>query len=102
TINGDGTLGASPQLIKPFADFTRTITGMAFEPGSTATNLRLWVSHGELGNRDMANFTGKVTLLSGADLQIVQDKIVGLPRSVKDHMNNGVAFGPDGKLYLAQ
>ena len=102
TINADGTLGGSPQVFTPFGAFTRTITGLAFEPGSTSTNLRLWVSHGALGNRDMANFTGKVTLVSGANLQTVQDKITGLPRSTKDHMNNGIAFGPDGKLYLAQ
>ena len=102
TINANGTLGGSPQVFTPFGAFSRTITGLAFEPGSTSTNLRLWVSHGALGNRDMANFTGKVTLVSGANLQTVQDKITGLPRSTKDHMNNGIAFGPDGKLYLAQ
>ena len=102
TINANGTLGGSPQVFTPFGAFSRTITGLAFEPSSTSTNLRLWVSHGALGNRDMANFTGKVTLVSGANLQTVQDKITGLPRSTKDHMNNGVAFGPDGKLYLAQ
>ncbi|MBA2625410.1 MAG: PQQ-dependent sugar dehydrogenase [Acidimicrobiia bacterium] len=28
--------------------------------------------------------------------------IVGLPRSVKDHMTNGIDFGPDGRLYVAQ
>ena len=89
-------------MFTPFGAFTRTVTGLAFEPGSTSTNLRLWVSHGTLGNRNMANFTGKVTLVSGANLQTVQDKITGLPRSTKDHMNNGVAFGPDSKLYLAQ
>ena len=33
-----------PQVFTPFGAFTRTITGLAFEPGSTATNLRLWVS----------------------------------------------------------
>ena len=31
-----------------------------------------------------------------------RDVIVGLPRSIKDHLNNGIQFGPDGKLYIAQ
>jgi glucose/arabinose dehydrogenase len=100
-ILAGGALG-TPEVITPFPAFTRTITGLAFQPGSTASNLRLWVSHGALGNRNMPNFTGKVTLLTGASLGTVQDKITGLPRSVKDHMNNGIVFGPDGKLYVAQ
>ena len=28
--------------------------------------------------------------------------LTGLPRSVKDHETNSIAFGPDGKLYLSQ
>jgi len=102
-ILAGGALG-TPDVISPFGvnSFSRTITGLAFQPGSTPSNLRLWVSHGALGNRNMANFTGKVTLLTGANLDTVQDKITGLPRSVKDHMNNGIVFGPDGRLYLAQ
>src|SRR5262249_19643854 len=30
------------------------------------------------------------------------DVVVNLPRSIRDHMNNQIAFGPDGALYLAQ
>ena len=41
-------------------------------------------------------------VLSGSTLNVVQDKITQLPRSVRDHMNNGIVFGPDGKLYIAQ
>jgi glucose/arabinose dehydrogenase len=102
-INGqNGKFSGAPFIVTPFGSFSRTITGLAIDPGSTTTNVRLWVSHGTLGNRGMADHTGKVSLLSGASLQTVADKIVQLPRSVRDHMNNGIVFGPDGKLYLAQ
>lgn len=32
----------------------------------------------------------------------MQDYVVGLPRSAKDHLSNSLAFGPDGNLYLSQ
>ncbi len=28
--------------------------------------------------------------------------VVGLPRGWKDHLNNQIAFGPDGALYFCQ
>ena len=84
------------------ASTSAPITGLAIQPGSTLTNVRLWVSHGTLGNRNMADHTGKISVLSGSSLNVVQDKITQLPRSVRDHMNNGIVFGPDGKLYIAQ
>ena len=31
-----------------------------------------------------------------------RDAVVSLPRSVRDHMTNQMAFGPDGKLYFSQ
>jgi N-acetylneuraminic acid mutarotase len=101
TVNPDGTAAGAPLEIDHWT-FQRTITGIAFDPASTPSNLKLWVSHGELGNQDMANFTGKVSVLTGSNLENMRDVIVGLPRSVADHMNNGITFGPDGRLYLAQ
>lgn len=81
--------------------YQRTILGLAFDPASTPANPILWVSHGNLGD-DQPNYTGKVSVLTGANLEDARDVIVGLPRSVHDHMNNGIVFGPDGRLYLAQ
>ena len=90
-------------MVTPFGEFTRTITGLAVEPGSTLTNLRLWVSHGTLGNRNMADHTGKITRRSaGANLQRCRTRSPACPGRSEDHMNNGIVFGPDGKLYLAQ
>jgi glucose/arabinose dehydrogenase len=106
-INGqNGKFSAGPTILNPFGQFTRTITGLAIDPSSTSTSVKLWVSHGLLQAKNVPNFTGKVSLVSGANLaagqQTVRDKIVQLPRSVRDHMNNGIVFGPDGRLYIAQ
>jgi len=102
-INGqNGTFSGPPFIASPFGQYARTITGIALDPSSTATNVKLWVSHGLLQDKNVPNFTGKVSLVSGPNLSTVQDKIVQLPRSVRDHMNNGIVFGPDGKLYIAQ
>ena len=47
---------------------------------------------------------GKVTRLSGPNLENVQDVVVGLPRSSKDHVTNSIAFNPaePGVLYFMQ
>jgi glucose/arabinose dehydrogenase len=100
-LAGDGTVTGPAESLGTYA-FSRTITGMRFDPASTASDLRLWVSHSFLGNQNVANWQGKISLLTGADLSTVRDVIVGLPRSTRDHMNNGIDFGPDGKLYIAQ
>lgn len=89
-----------PENIENAWTFERTITGIVFDPSSTATNLKLWVSHGYLGFEDVPNFTGSISLLTGANLQTKRDVITGLPRSSGDHLNNGIAFGPDGRLYI--
>ena len=52
------------------------------------------------GTYFFGDWTGKITRLSGPSLGTVQDYVVGLPRSVRDHLTNSLAFGPDGKLYV--
>ncbi len=104
------TLGTNPgtgfpvvtadQSIGPWAG-ARTILGLAFDPRSTAASPVLWVSHGAIGDLQ-ANYTGTISLVSGPGLTSVRDVVIGLPRSCHDHMNNGITFGPDGNLYLAQ
>ena len=32
----------------------------------------------------------------------VQDYVIGLPRSIRDHITNSLAFGPDGAIYFLQ
>src|SRR5206468_3814194 len=39
---------------------------------------------------------------SGPNLATVQDVLVNLPRSARDHLTNQPVFGPDGALYFPQ
>lgn len=87
----------------------RAIIGITFDP--TNPNL-LWVSHNDtIFSQPAPDFTGKIsklTLQNDADPTdgifnaSIQDYVVGLPRSAKDHLSNSLAFGPDGKLYMTQ
>ena len=103
-INADGTLSA-PQVINSVRNANggaRLVTGVRFDPASTADNLVLWVSHGESVLEGATDWTGKISRLSGANLEVYQDYVVNLPRSVRDHLTNQIDFGPDGALYVSQ
>ena len=105
-INVDGTLG-TPQLIYTLQDEygTRQQTlaiGLTFDPSSTATNLILWVTHDTYVFLNGPDWDGKLSKLSGPNLENIQDIIINLPRSKKDHLTNSIAFGPDGALYFTQ
>ena len=101
TLDANGLPVGSPKTFTRYLG-TRTIIGLRFAPSSTATELRLWISHNELCERGCANFTGAVSILSGPNLEAARDVIVGLPRSTRDHMTNSLDFGPDRRLYIAQ
>ncbi|WP_243398493.1 Ig-like domain-containing protein [Deinococcus koreensis] len=99
-INADGTLGAAETLTSlRDRQGPRTIIGLKFDPASTADNLILWISNNEyydvVNKKTPADWSGKITRLSGPNLENVQDYVVGLPRSVKDHMTNSVNFKTD-------
>lgn len=107
TINSNGTLSA-PQLIYSLQDSygTRQKTlsiGLTFDPSSTASNLIAWVSHCNTYTFTNApDWDDRITKLSGTNLQNVQNVVINLPRSAKDHVTNSIAFGPDGALYYTQ
>jgi fibronectin type 3 domain-containing protein len=105
-VNPDGTLGIPNDIQTVIKDPTnngpRIITGIAFDPSSTPTNMILWVSHGSGIVYGAADFTGKISTLSGPGFSQYQDYVVGLPRSSQDHLNNQPVFGPDGALYWGQ
>ncbi len=103
-INADGSVGAARifTTLQKAEGGPRLITGFCFDPHSTAANPILWVSHGYRGFEKAPDFSGRITRISGSDLETVEDVIVGLPRSYRDHLNNQPSFGPDGALYFPQ
>jgi hypothetical protein len=104
-VNADGTLG-TPRVItslQSFAGGRRLLTGFCFDPASTPTLPIVWVSHGHYSFANAPDLSGRLSRLSGGpDLPTVQDIVVRLPRSVRDHLNNQPVFGPDGAVYFGQ
>jgi hypothetical protein len=108
-INANGTLG-KPQTISSLQTANggkRTIIGMHFDPSSTnASNLILWVTNNYYwhGTVDAPDWTGKITRLSGSNLETVKDYVVDLPRSNRDHLTNSIEFKPNEPkvLYVLQ
>jgi hypothetical protein len=106
SINPDGTL-ATPDTLYGLQDAygsrRQTLAiGFAFDPSSTANNLIAWVTHSTFVFLEGPPWDGKLTRLSGNNLQHAQDVLINLPRSYKDHLTNSIAFGPDGALYFTQ
>jgi len=106
TINPDGTL-RPPQLIYTLQDeygsrIQTLAVGFTFDPSSTAANLIAWVTHDTYVFLDAPDWDGKLTKLTGPNLETAQDVLVNLPRSKKDHVTNSIAFGPDRALYFTQ
>ncbi|MEH2378841.1 MAG: Ig-like domain-containing protein [Nostoc sp.] len=108
-INANGTLG-KPQTISSLQTANggnRTIIGMHFDPSSTnASNLILWVTNNYYwdGTGKAPEWSGKITRLSGSNLETVQDYVVDLPRSSRDHLTNSIQFKPNepNVLYVSQ
>ncbi len=86
----------------------RMIMGIAFDPTSPGDAPTLWVSHGQMKPFERGeikgadDWTGVISTLTGDDLDIAKDIVVGLPRAFKDHLNFQPVFGPDGALYFNQ
>jgi N-acetylneuraminic acid mutarotase len=105
-INADGTLG-DPEFLYSLQDASgtrqqRLAVGLAFDPSATADNLIVWITHSSFVFLNAPDWDGKLTRLSGPNLENVQDVLINLPRSAKDHLSNSIAFGPDGVLYFTQ
>jgi hypothetical protein len=100
----DGTTGTREVLstIPLIEGGSRLSIGLAFAPDSTESNLIAWVTHTTFGLSGMPDWGGKITRLSGPDLESSDDFVIGLPRSAKDHVTNSIEFGPDGALYFLQ
>jgi len=95
------TITAKQQLTTD-AD-VQEVYGITFDPSDGS----LWITNtvsgfGDAGQAPAGTFLGKVTRLSGANFATRTDVITGLPVSNSGHEANGLAFGPDGRLYIAQ
>ena len=113
TIESDGTLsnleeltvnlsGASHPTSGASLGDDRLIIGFTFAPEATADNLVAYITHSALTLTDGPEWDGKLTRLSGPNLQSVQDILEHLPRSKKDHLTNSVVVGTDGDLFIVQ
>ncbi len=113
SINADGTLSnlqtLTPSLSgspHPETGVTpgqpRLIIGLCFGPEATANNLVAYITHSAAVLSDGPEWDGKITRLSGPNLGQVQDVVIHLPRSKKDHLTNSIITGPDGHLYFTQ
>ncbi|WP_189362655.1 malectin domain-containing carbohydrate-binding protein, partial [Algibacter mikhailovii] len=80
----------------------RLIIGLTFDPTSTAEDLIAYITHSAASVTDGPEWDGVLTRLTGPNLETVQDLIVHLPRSGKDHLTNSIAFDPAGDLFITQ
>ena len=83
----------------------RTILGIAFDPMDTSPNPTAFVTHSTLFHGSNASYTGvsingKVSALSGPNLDSMQHVVTNLPVSDRDHAVNGLVFGDNGDLYI--
>jgi hypothetical protein len=104
-VRSDGTLANVYQInsVKNGnGGASRLITGIRFDPASTASNLILWVTHGDHTELNAPDWTGKLSRLSGTNLSTYRDYVVGLPRSVKDHLTNQIDFDGSRRMYVSQ
>ncbi len=110
-INQDGSLGQA-EILTGLRDHRRgsqvssdnkILVGLVFDPSSTANDLKVWVSYsGSFVFTNGPAWDGNIALLTGSNLQSVQDVVINLPRSKRDHLTNSLTFGPDGALYFPQ
>jgi len=103
-IASDGTLGDG-QEIKSLQEANhgpRILLGFTFDAKSTADNPIIWVTHSYFSFTRTPDFTGRVTRMSGKNLERVEDVVINLPRAIKDHQTMQPSFGPDGALYFSQ
>ncbi|MBE9192445.1 PQQ-dependent sugar dehydrogenase [Gloeocapsopsis crepidinum LEGE 06123] len=101
---GSGQL-SNLQTFAPAKLDGRAIIGIAFDPNNPNN---LWISHNDpLFPQPAKDFTGAISKLvlnsnTNSFNANIQDYVVGLPRSAKDHLSNSLAFGSDSKLYMTQ
>lgn len=92
-IGSNGTL-SSRQVLTTLTDVygDRLAIGLAFAPNATASNLVAYVTHSTLTFSGGPAWDGRLSRLSGGNLQNAELLVTNLPRSVRDHLTNSIAF----------
>jgi hypothetical protein len=97
TLGGDGRPTGSAVAVTLAG---RQVIGLCFDPKATADRPVLWASHAARKAGVWAGTVSRITFAPSAPA--VADVIVGLPCPENlEHQPNGLAFGPDGRLYLS-
>ncbi len=89
------------------ASALQEVYGIAFDPNDASSPPPIYVTNtvsgfGDAGIAPAGTFLGKVTKISGPTYGTIEDVITGLPVGNSGHQANGLVFGPDGRLYVAQ
>ncbi|MEP2059935.1 MAG: PKD domain-containing protein, partial [Maribacter litoralis] len=84
------------------ANNDRLIIGLAFDPASTAENLIAYITHSTASITNGPEWDGVLSKLSGPTLSTVEDLIIHLPRSGKDHLTNSIEFDLQGDMFISQ
>jgi glucose/arabinose dehydrogenase/mono/diheme cytochrome c family protein len=105
-IKPDGTLEFDVEF-KPFGDTPKASIGLVFDPEASIDKLKIWISYCDYSRLRFAPaWDGRIATLtlSNQDDKILNQTLVltNLPRSAKDHLTNGIAFGKDSALYISQ
>ena len=103
-IAPDGSVGSAQSFdaVQKAHGGKRLMTGFDFDPASTREKIILWTVHTWYGFEGSKDWQGVITRLSGPNLELAEDVVINLPRSVRDHATNQCSFGPDGALYIPQ
>ena len=105
TINTDGSLANEEILTGWKSNYSsRTAIGLVFDPAATANNLIAYVSHCSGGLANAPAWDGKLSRIRGNNLQTEDLLLTNLPRSIRDHLTNSIAFRPGepSVLYFLQ
>lgn len=97
----DDDTGLARDSDAPYRAKDDQIVDMVFDPDATADRLVMWISYGRYdGQYNGAIARIELPAFGSKGKAKKRDVIVGLPHDVLlHHQPNGIAFGPDGKLY---
>ena len=94
-INSNGTLFGKETITTLTDEYgMRSAIGFTFAPDATAGNMTAYVTHADGVLIDGQRWAGKISRLTGRDLENEDLIVTNLPRSRRDHLTNSVAFKP--------